>query len=206
MAKGETISKLYFNLGLDMSQLTADFIAADKTINENMARLNREKNLIKIKAEVDMTGLDAIKDKAKILEIQEKALTQQIDLQRQRISLAEAAYKDFCQRKGETSTAANNAAIALEKDRLAMARLETQLKSVSQQKLPTPQVDNRLLSGYTGLKNSIGDVTGKLAELRGATASTDSAITKSLELLGAAPSPYAKLGVAIGALIVGHGS
>ena len=98
MAKGETISKLYFNLGLDMSQLTADFIAADKTINENMARLNREKNLIKIKAEVDMAGLDAAKDKAKILEIQEKALTQQIDLQRQRISLAEAAYKDFCQR------------------------------------------------------------------------------------------------------------
>lgn len=202
MAKGETISKLYFNLGLDMSQLTADFIAADKTINENMARLNREKNLIKIKAEVDMAGLDAAKDKAKILEIQEKALTQQIDMQRQRISLAEAAYKDFCQRKGETSTAAKNAATALEKERLAMARLEAQLKSVSQQKLPTPQVDNRLLSGYTGLKNSIGDVTGKLAELRSATASTDSAITKSLELLGAAPGPYAKLGVAIGALIV----
>ena len=41
MAKGNSLESLYITLGLDVSQLTSDFIAADKTVAENMAKINR---------------------------------------------------------------------------------------------------------------------------------------------------------------------
>lgn len=62
MAKGQSIEKLYFSLGLDISELGTDFIAAEQTVNQNLARLNRENNLIRMRMQLETSGLDPVKD------------------------------------------------------------------------------------------------------------------------------------------------
>ena len=74
MAKGDgkTLEKLYFELGLDLSQLQADILAADKTVTENLGRLNREKNTIKLRVEADIA--DEIESAKKAEETAKKAV------------------------------------------------------------------------------------------------------------------------------------
>lgn len=62
MAKGQSIEKLYFSLGLDISELGTDFIAAEQTVNQNLARLNRESNLVKLRMQLETSNLDPVKD------------------------------------------------------------------------------------------------------------------------------------------------
>lgn len=74
MAKGDgiTLEKLFIELGLDLSRLQSDILAADRTVSENVSRLNRERNMIKLRMEADISGLDRAKDAAKISRIQER--------------------------------------------------------------------------------------------------------------------------------------
>ena len=59
---------LNLRIGLTLSQLQSDFLAAEQTIRQGMANLNRQQNLVKIRMDADITGLDAVADKTKILE------------------------------------------------------------------------------------------------------------------------------------------
>ena len=93
MAKGDgqTLEKLYIELGLDLSQLQADILAADKTVTENLGRLNRQKNIIRLRMEADTAGLDRVKDATEILAIQEKALNKELALSKDKLAILEAA-------------------------------------------------------------------------------------------------------------------
>lgn len=94
MAKGKSLESLYITLGLDVSQLTSDFIAADKTVAENMAKINRESNLLKLRMQVDTGNLDPVKDAAQILAIKTQILNEQLAMQKDRVKMASAAWLD----------------------------------------------------------------------------------------------------------------
>lgn len=187
---GQTLERLYIELGLDLSQLQANILAADKTITENIGRLNREKNTIKIRMEADIAGLDRVVDSAKILEIQEKALNQQLALSKDKLAILEAVYKQVSSNANATSMAVQRAEQAFQKQRLEVAQLEAQLKSLSTQKI---SLDT------THLQDSIAKLNSKIqhikiqadidvSKLQGANAAFDaqkihiSAVTRELEL------------------------
>ena len=192
MAKGDgqTLERLFIELGLDLSKLQTDILAADKTVTENLGRLNREKNVIKLRMEADIASLDRVKDAAKILEIQEKALNQQLTLQKDRMNILEAAYRQVASNANATAVAVNKAEQAFLREKIAVGQLERQLKALASQK-GSPAPTNSLLSGYQKLKGNvagtINEITSALNGLQGASNSVDGALTTVLGIVGRIP-------------------
>lgn len=149
---------LYMSIGLTLNQLQSDFLAAEQTVKQGVAAINRQQNIVKLRMEADTAGLDAVADKTKILDVQERSLTQLLDLQRDKLKLTQAAYQDVAQSKGANSTAAKNLEAAVERERLAVARLETQLKSLARQKI-TPEAN------VADVSNAIETLEEKLERL-----------------------------------------
>lgn len=194
MAKSQTVEELAIALSLDISELTSDFVAADATVNQALARLNRESNAIKLKAEIDINGLDNIKDAEQIARIQMDALNKQISIQSDRVKLATAAWKQMVQTKGQDSTASQKAQNAMLREQAALARLTKQMREYSQASQNAAK--NTPLQGYNTIKGNIGNVQNIISNM---TASTDTAITQTLSLIGELPSAWAAAGVAIAA-------
>lgn len=126
----ETVAALYAKLGLDLSDLDRDFALADKTMAQAMSRLNHESKTLKIKTDIDMAGLNNAKLSVTVLEVQERSLTAQMEVQRQKISLVNAAYRQMVETKGADSAASAKLETRLLNERRALANLETQLKNV----------------------------------------------------------------------------
>ena len=110
MAQDNSVGGLYIRLGLSLSELETGFITASQTVAANISRLNREADLIRLRAEVEIAGLDEVNDAERILQIRTESLNQRIAIQRDRIRLLSAAYRDVARTQGETSVAAQRAA------------------------------------------------------------------------------------------------
>ena len=126
----ETVAALYTKLGLDLSSLDSDFALADKTMTQAISRLNHESKKIKINTDIDLNGLNGAKLSVEGLEVQERSLTAQMDVQRQKISLVNAAYRQMVETKGADSAASAKLESRLLNERRALTNLEAQLKSV----------------------------------------------------------------------------
>ena len=189
---------LAIRIGLMLGQLQSDFLTAEQTIKQGLANLNRQQNIVKLRMETDLAGLDAATDKAKILEIREKSLTQILTMQRDRLTLATQAFQEYANGKNVNAVVSQRLETAMERERLSVARLEAELKSLASQKTPST---SGLLGSYQGLK---GSISGKLNELttvfsnfQNASGSVDGVITATLSLLDSIP---AKAGIAVAAL------
>ena len=62
MAAGNSVGELFINLGLNLSDLETGFVTASQTVAANISRLNRESNLVRIRSEIDIAGLDETAD------------------------------------------------------------------------------------------------------------------------------------------------
>ncbi len=177
-------------IGLTLNQLQSDFLAAEQTVKQGIAALNRQQNIVKLRMETDTAGLDALTDKNKILEIQERAITQLLEMQRDKLTLATKAYQDYASSKDANEVVAKKLETSMERERLAVARLEAQLKSLSAQ---------QVLINTTKLQDSIAQLNSKIqhvkiqaeldvSKLQGANAAFDAqkihiaAVTKEIEL------------------------
>lgn len=149
---------IFLELGLDLNQLESDFIMADQTIQQNLNRLNRERNLIQLRAEVEIGNLDAVADAERILEIRQRALNQQLQLQRDRIQLTEAAWRDLSNTRGADAAETQRMEARLERERLALQRLEEQLRALNE-----GSADSGAGSGLGGLEN-IGETLSGIWE------------------------------------------
>lgn len=181
---------LNLRIGLTLSQLQSDFLAAEQTIKQGVANLNRQQNLVKLRMDTELTGLDAVVDKTKILEVQERGLTQILDMQRDKLALITVAYKELAASKGTNDVGAKKLEMVMERERLAVARLEAELKNLSAQKI---SIDT------TQLHDNITRITAQIQHVRlkaeidtsalsGANAAFDAqkihiaAVTRELEL------------------------
>ena len=208
MAKGKSLESLYITLGLDVSQLTSDFIAADKTVAENMAKINRENNLLKLRMQVDTGNLDPVKDAAQILAIKTQILNEQLAMQKDRAKMASAAWTEVSKKLGYTATQTQKAEAAMLREKFAVQGLEREIKQLNQtqQQSPTSNKANSILTMYQSLKGgvtgAVGGVTNALGQLQNATASTDTALTKVASALSALKHPAVIATAAIAALPV----
>lgn len=127
----ETVGELFVRLGLDIADLDSGFVDANRALRENMSRLSRENTIINLQTQADLTGLDELLDAERILAIRTDSLNRRIDNQRAKLELASAAWADAARRTGENSDETQRARIAVERERLELARLEQQLQSLN---------------------------------------------------------------------------
>lgn len=127
----EDIGSLYVRLGLDISELETGFVAVGRTVNENVRRLNRESDLIRLRSEVEITGLDEAADAERILQIRQESLNRQMEIQRDRVRILTAELQNLTQAHGDEAVITQRAAIRLERERLALAQLERDLRGLN---------------------------------------------------------------------------
>lgn len=205
MAKNSSLEELYITLGLDVSELTSDFIEVDKTISQNLAKINREKNFIKLNAQIDINNLDPVKDAQEILKIKSNELTDIIEGQRQKVKLLETAWLDLANSHGYNSDVTRKAEERHLKETVALQNLERELKNLTNAKDNASGEDlSKLASGiqignidFSSLQGSISEVKSTFGTLKEAASGS---ISSALELAGKLKVPWLAAGAAILAL------
>ena len=129
MAK-ETIAELSAKLKIDLSELEGDFALADKTVSQAMSRLNHESKKLRIQTDIDLTALGSAGSKVERLQLQEKSLTAQLELQRQKVNLVNAAYMRMVEVKGADSAASAKLETRLLNERKSLELLRAELGKV----------------------------------------------------------------------------
>ena len=107
----EDVGSLYIRLGLSLSDFETDLVAAERTVNENVRRLSRQSELIRLRAQVEISGLDETADAERILQIRTDALNQQMSLQRDRVRILTAELQSLTAAHGENAAITQRAAI-----------------------------------------------------------------------------------------------
>ena len=213
MAENNSAGAVFVELGLDLTKLDSDFIAADETIQQNLSRLNRERNLIELRAQVEIGGLDAAADAEKIFEVQTRALTQQIEIQRDKVMLIEAAFQQLSNTQGANAAATQNMESRLNRETLALQKLETQLQQLqgNLQKVQTSTTTTAAAIDNAGKKfsnffsSAFSDKINELAErfplLSGFAEKATTALSgfseKAVTALSAVPTPAKAAAVAL---------
>ena len=178
MATQETVEDLLFRMHLNADEMDQQFVQISRTLQENLSRINRERNIIDLQTRIDLQGLDRATDATQIFEVRQRSLQRQIELQRQRLSLLNAALQDTRQRTGENSDATQRAQINYEQARLAVRRLETQLQRLNETQNETStgaanwteRFNNfirggQLLSAFDNVRDVIATVTEEVTRL-----------------------------------------
>lgn len=205
---GETVGGLYIRLGLNYDELNQDFVNVEETISANVQRINRESRLVRLKAEIDLTG---VTDASERLKIQQQALTQEIEKQVQKVKLYETEWIAASKAHGVASQQAQKAAISLRQQELELAKLQQRLKEVTAEQQALAKAEQEaasknsgLLGRYTNIKGDISGGINKLASafqgLNDASSSADGAIMKTLEIIDAIPSPVGKAVAALASI------
>ena len=126
-----TVDSLYIELGLNLSDLETDLVAAERTVAENIQRMNRQSNLIRIRSQVEIAGLDETADAERILQIRTNALNEQMRIQRDRVRILSAEVQSLTNAHGENAAVTQRATVRLERERLALANLERDLRNLT---------------------------------------------------------------------------
>lgn len=128
---GQKIDELYISLGLDLNQLNLDLVAADKSISQNMSKLNSDKTQLRLKLDVDLAGLDKADKSLEAFKLRQESLLKQIEVQRQKVELAKTAKLDNVQFLGEDSPAARKSATNLLREQKIFADMQAELNKIS---------------------------------------------------------------------------
>ncbi len=173
-SSNESTSDLYIRLGLSLDELESGFVDAERTIRDNMARLSRSNRIIELQMQVDLSGLDEAADAEQIMQIRTEALNRQIAGQKDRVRLANAELRNMAERHGENSDQAQRARLQLEHERVALARLEEQLRHLGDAQDDANDSSNSFLDGFQriadqcwnfiGIAQVVGDAVSSLIE------------------------------------------
>lgn len=182
MAK-ETVTELYTKLGLDISSLESDFALAGKTVDKAMSRLNHENKKIKIETDISLAGLDEGKDRLKTLDIQAASLNRQLEIQRQKLQLTAAAYREVVQEKGRDSAASARLETRLLNERKAYANLEAQIRR-TQRARTEGTAGNRMVNSIINGASAMSVITQGASDI-GALSMLTSPVGKALGVVTA---------------------
>ncbi|MBQ9487529.1 MAG: hypothetical protein IJU91_07005, partial [Selenomonadaceae bacterium] len=168
MAGRESISDLYLRLGLQYDELQSNFVDAQSTIQTNMARLARENTTIRLQAQVDISGLDEATDAAQIFNIRTQALNRQIENQRDRVNMANAQLRNMATAHGANSDQAQRARIAYERERLALANLERELRNLNDTQNESNSNSGDFIENLQGMAEKAAPVVAGITAIAGA--------------------------------------
>lgn len=102
-AMGQEIDSLYLSLGLNIADLEMGFQTAGQTVKQALSRLNSEAKQLQIKADIDVTKLEAAGKYVDALKAKEKALTDELAIQQKKLELLSRAYEANAKTYGKDS-------------------------------------------------------------------------------------------------------
>lgn len=129
----ESLGEFYLRIGLDFDDLNNSFVQVERTLNQNLGRLNRANRVINLQAQVELQGLDESADAERIFEVRTRQLNRTLENERTRLRLLQNQLEDTARRTGATSDETQRAEIAFENARLSVARIENQLQELNEQ-------------------------------------------------------------------------
>lgn len=135
MAKGQTVDQLFLSLGLDMTQLDADFVTADRTVSQAMQELSRKKTQAKVRMEIDMTAYQGAENTVQALALKEQHLTEQLKLQKNAVAIVNATYQESVRAKGADDAASQRILTRLLREQKSEADLAAQIRNVNKVRL-----------------------------------------------------------------------
>lgn len=179
----ESLGELYARIGLNFDDVENSFVQVERSLRENLQRLNRADNLVRIQQRIELTGLDESADAERIFEVRTRHLNRQLENQRARLRMLQASLEDTRQRTGANSDETQRAEIAFENARLAVARLENQLQELndnhnrgtnwadeivgfSQKAAPVISVARSMFQAFSAINDATTDLIEKFRELQ----------------------------------------
>ncbi|BAL82845.1 hypothetical protein SELR_11370 [Selenomonas ruminantium subsp. lactilytica TAM6421] len=173
-AMGQEVDSLYLSLGLNVADLEMGFQTAGQTVRQAMSRLNSEANQIRLKADIDVTRLEAAGKSVEALKAREKALNDELAVQQKKLEILNRAY----QANAKTYGTDHSLTRGVDTKRLY------QLRDIERLKAQIAQVNGELAKTATAstsalgtLANGFNTVTGKVTGTVGAIGKLNTAIT-----------------------------
>ena len=163
MAKGQKVDELYIGLGLDINDLNLGFETAGKTVQQAISRLNSEAKQVKLKADIDLTNLENAGSDVDKLRVKEEALTRQIELQKQKVDLLTASYKNTKNDYGEDNGLTRRAQTSLLYQQKNLASMQAEMRKLNSEMQSAGNhaatFGSRLTAGLTSTRSGINEVT-----------------------------------------------
>lgn len=156
MAKGQKVSDLYLSLGIDLSELEADYVRADQSVSANMKRLQNEIKNTKLQLQVDASNIN-LSAADKVLATQQ-AINRQIDLQTEKVKLATAAWRQEVEATDAQSAAAQRLQSNMLREQLNLNKLQQQRvdSKTGVAKKSEESIENRLREKLGGIQENAG--------------------------------------------------
>lgn len=173
-AMGTEIDSLYLSLGLNVSDLELGFETAGKTVKQAMSRLNSEANQIRLRADIDVTRLEAAGKSVEALKAREKALNDELAVQQKKLELLNRAYQANEKTYGKDSSLTRGVDTKRLYQMRDIERLKAQLAQVNGELAKTSTASTSALGT---LANGFNNVTGKVTGTVGAIGKLNTAIT-----------------------------
>lgn len=172
-AMGTEIDSLYLSLGLNVSDLELGFETAGKTVKQAMSRLNSEANQIRLRADIDVTRLEAAGKSVEALKAREKALNEELAVQQKKLELLNRAYQANEKTYGKDSSLTRGVDTKRLYQVRDIERLKAQLAQVNGELAKTSTASTSALGT---LANGFNNVTGKVTGTVGAIGKLNTAI------------------------------
>lgn len=184
MAKGDAMGKeidsLYLSLGLNVSDLELGFKTAGQTVKQAISRLNSEANQIRLKADIDVTRLEAAGKSVEALQAREKALNAELAVQQKKLELLNRAYEANAKTYGKDSGIARG----VDTKRLYQTRDIERLKaSIAQVNAELTQTAAKSTSAFgklgaaaSGARAKVEGITGAIKGINAGIAAASGAI------------------------------
>ena len=171
---GQEVDSLYLSLGLNIADLELGFETAGKTVKQAMSRLNSEANQIRLKADIDVTRLEAAGKSVEALKAREKALNDELAVQQKKLELLNRAYQANEKTYGKDSSLTRGVDTKRLYQMRDIERLKAQLAQVNGELAKTSTASTSALGT---LANGFNNVTGKVTGTVGAIGKLNTAIT-----------------------------
>ena len=171
-AMGQEVDSLYLSLGLNAADLEMGFQTAGQTVRQAMSRLNSEANQIRLKADIDVTRLEAAGKHVDALKVKEKALTDELAVQQKKLELLNRAYQANAKTYGKDSSITRGVDTKRLYQTRDIERLKAQLAQVNAELGKTAQASTgafgKLTSAAQNAQGKITSTVGAISKLNGA--------------------------------------
>lgn len=173
-AMGQEVDSLYLSLGLNVADLEMGFQTAGQTVRQAMSRLNSEANQIRLKADIDVTRLEAAGKSVEALKAREKALNDELAVQQKKLELLNRAYQANAKTYGADHSLTRGVGTKRLYQLRDIERLKAQIGAVNGELAKTGTASTSALGT---LANGFNTVTGKVTGTVGAIGKLNTAIT-----------------------------
>ncbi len=167
-AMGKEIDSLYLSLGLNVADLEMGFQTAGQTVRQAMSRLNSEAKQIQLKADIDVSRLEAAGKSVDALKAREKALNDELAVQQKKLELLNRAYEANAKEFGKNDALTRGVDTKRLYQERDIEKLKNELRAIEEKKLRIKlEADTeKVRAAETKIQAEIRSINAKIQNIR----------------------------------------